>query len=392
MIASDNQPASPFVIGSIIKDPTRFWGRKRECQDIFTRLEKMGSTSIVGPRRIGKSSLAYYIYMEGPKRLGETYEFVWLDSQSGHSSSVDHFYKVITNKSSLAYKSADNLTECLINFEDAVKNHNRKLALFINEFEILTDEDHKEEFGKQFYNTLRLLAEQGYCALITISCRSLKELCTHVLGVSSPFYNIFKAMHLQHFTTEEADAFLKHKHDNVTLTPSEIQFIQEKVNDYQHPLVLQIACDSVFKNRQGGESEKILLERIKAQCRHFLTHKDVREGRRMREEKAAERKTNSQGISKFSDLLISIFIPVLGIGILMLEYGILIQSLSNSQAVLLAIVTAMLGFAVLIFAGRSIDIIGESTFFELFLRLINQIPLLSNLADSVINAVDKLKK
>lgn len=151
---------------------------------------------------------------------------------------------------------------------------------------------------------------------------------------------------------------------------------------------MQIACDATFKNRQNNLSEKDLLKQIEERVSHFLTHEEVQEGRRMTEQ--AE-KNESRKISKPLDMLVSILVPVLGLGILMLEYGLLIQWLRDFQAVLLALVTAILGFVVLIFAGRSIDIIGESTFYKLFSQMIKQIPLISNLADNIIRITDKLQ-
>ena len=389
MISQGNLSTSPFIVGKMVTDPTKFWGREQEYQYILARLLKMESTSIVGTRRIGKSSLAYFTYMVAPKRLGETYEFVWLDGQSNHSASVDHFFKAIANCSSLAYKSANNTNECLINFEDAVKTHSKKLVIIINELEILADEIHRTEFGTSFYNTLRLLAEQGCCALIITSYASLKDLCKHVLGMSSPFYNVFGQVTLGHFTVREANSFLICNHDDVTLTSSEIQFVQKKVKFHQHPLVLQIACDSVFENRRNGLSEIKLQKQIEGRVDHFLSHEEVQEKRRMTK-KASD--NNTQKINKPLDLLVSILIPVLGVGILMLEYGLLIRTLSNFQAVILALVTAILGFAILIFAGRSVDIIGESTFYKLFLQMTKQIPLISNLADNIIRVATKLRE
>jgi len=372
--------ASPFIIGNMIKDPAKFWGRERELWDIQVRLQKMHSTSVIGPRRIGKSSLAHYLYLMGNQLLGHDYEFVWLDGQSNHSASVVHFFKAIASSSSLVYSPGDNLTDCLINFEDAVKQHPSRLVIVINEFELLADEEHQKEFGIGFYNTLRFLAEHGNLALVTTSQSSLKDLCKHVLGVSSPFYNIFEELVLRSFSTEEANAFLAHHHDDVTLAPSEIRFIQERVESYQHPLVLQIACDSVFKNRYHDSSKGDLLKEIEQRVNHYLSHQEIRDGRRLERERD---KPDSKEISKPIDMLISIMVPVLGIGLLMLEFGLLIRELSTVQTVLLALATAILGFAVLIFAGRSINIIGESTFFKLFSQLIKKIPLLSSFADRV---------
>jgi len=60
--------------------------------------------------------------------------------------------------------------------------------------------------------------------------------------------------------------------------------------------------------------------------------------------------------------------------------------------VLVGLVTAILGFPILLFAGVVIKVIGESTFYKLFLRIIRLIPLLANLADQLISAAKAWKK
>ena len=381
---------SPFIVGKMITDPLDFFGRTREVNDILGRLRKMESTSIVGPRRIGKSSIAYYTMVQGPSELGEEYEFVWLDGQSNHCKSVDGFCAAVANGSSLAYRNRDTSSACLISFEDSVRCHHKKLILIINEFELLTDVSRHQDFNVDFYNTLRLLAEQGHCAIVTTSYASLKQLCQHVLGVSSPFYNIFSEINLENFTDAEVDGFLNIDHRGVVLDSAEQQFIKARVNSHKHPLVLQIACDAVFKNRHRGTSDKVVLKEIHERSKYYFSHDSVQEDRKMARQRS-ERGAPAQ-ISKPVDLAISILIPVLGLGLLMAEYGLLIRTLSNFQSVLLALVTALLGFAVLIFAGRSIDIIGESTFFRIFLQLVNQIPLLSSLANNLISVADTFRK
>lgn len=96
-------------------------------------------------------------------------------------------------------------------------------------------------------------------------------------------------------------------------------------------------------------------------------------------------------INKPLDLVISILIPVLGIGLITLEFGWLIQYLSNFKSVLLAIFSTLAGMVILIFAGLSIDLIGETTFFKLYTRIIEQVPLFSNLLDSVTSRIRKSK-
>jgi len=54
---------NPFTYGNPISDPHRFVGREREVGQIFGRLrnEEFESSSLVGDRRIGKTSLLKYL-------------------------------------------------------------------------------------------------------------------------------------------------------------------------------------------------------------------------------------------------------------------------------------------------------------------------------------------
>jgi hypothetical protein len=367
---------SPFTIGRMVTDAKQFYGRAVELEFILGRLRKRESTSIVGARRIGKSSIAYHILTTCSEQFNDEYEFVWLDGQSNHLASISHMCSLISASSSIPYTSGTTSRDCLLNLEEAAKASDRHLVLIVNEFEVLTDSPHRLEFGVAFFNTLRYLAEQGFCSLITTSYTPLQDVCKHVLEVSSPFYNIFEELDLQHFTSTEANAFLINNPMGVRFSEKEIAFIRA-IPFYEHPLVLQIAADGVLSNRDAQRPTALLRKEVDRRVRHFLTHAEVREGRRMAEQKKLG--TGESNLSKPLDLTMSILIPVVGIGLFMLEFGLLMRYLSNFQAVLLGVATAIVGFAVLIFAGRSINIIGETTFFRLFSRVIDQIPLLSNL-------------
>ena len=56
---------SPFTIGPMITKSEEFIGRKAEVNHIITRLRTMQSCSVIGERRIGKSSLLYYLSQTG---------------------------------------------------------------------------------------------------------------------------------------------------------------------------------------------------------------------------------------------------------------------------------------------------------------------------------------
>ncbi|HEY7544350.1 MAG TPA: ATP-binding protein, partial [Blastocatellia bacterium] len=55
--------SNPYLNRVAIKDPRQFFGRAREVSKIFSRIgaSRPQSISVVGERRIGKSSLLQYI-------------------------------------------------------------------------------------------------------------------------------------------------------------------------------------------------------------------------------------------------------------------------------------------------------------------------------------------
>src|SRR5690242_19128910 len=56
-------PENPFTYGNPVSDPKSFIGRQREAETIISRLRtrQFESTSLVGERRIGKTSLLQYV-------------------------------------------------------------------------------------------------------------------------------------------------------------------------------------------------------------------------------------------------------------------------------------------------------------------------------------------
>ena len=65
---------NPFFFGGHITDPAKFVGRKAELRRIAALLEtahtgQMQSVSIVGERRIGKSSLLFHLKQVYPQWL-----------------------------------------------------------------------------------------------------------------------------------------------------------------------------------------------------------------------------------------------------------------------------------------------------------------------------------
>ena len=71
---------NPFTNRGMVTDPADFIGRAEQMEEICTRLDKMESTSIVGERRIGKSSLFYHLMQTGARLIEDRgYGFFYLN-------------------------------------------------------------------------------------------------------------------------------------------------------------------------------------------------------------------------------------------------------------------------------------------------------------------------
>ena len=198
---------NPFTERGPIRDPKRFFGRKAELTQIFERLATMQSVSIVGERRIGKSSLLTYITATGGDRLGKKYEFFYLDLQRVESTE-DFIVRVLDT---LGVKEGKTVRD----FEKAIED--RLIVLCLDEFEQAGD------FSVEFFNVLRSLASTGHLALVTASQTKLADLASE--GVTtSPFFNIFTTIWLTELSEDECGEVL-----NGLATLAKKDFAQEHI-------------------------------------------------------------------------------------------------------------------------------------------------------------------
>src|ERR1700738_2159320 len=78
---------NPLTYGNPISDPARLFGRRREIEQVFTRLRNVEfeSSSLVGERRIGKTSILNYLANAEVRRahglLPDRFVFVYIDLQ-----------------------------------------------------------------------------------------------------------------------------------------------------------------------------------------------------------------------------------------------------------------------------------------------------------------------
>jgi len=278
---------NPFTYGNPISDPARFFGRRDEVEQVYTRLlnAEFESSSIVGERRTGKTSLLSYI--AHPSTAGAhgldpaRYLFVYADLQMvDQKTTPTRFWarllrrigrKVKDDKLKAEFKQAgeqeeiDNYTlDDLFYLTDERGLH---FVLLLDEFENVTE---NANFGTDFFYGLRALAIHHNLALITASRQELIALCHSDAVRASPFFNIFANINLPAFDEEEARGLIEQSLEKtgVRFTPAELTLLFD-IAGY-HPYFLQAAAHFLFAAHARGMAaqrrEQFLLREFKEEA------------------------------------------------------------------------------------------------------------------------------
>ncbi len=87
--------ASPFSALVKLLDPKNFYGRLGERSTLIEKTRQKASTSIVGPRRIGKTWLLQYLMLVAPTELGADYHLVDMSAQSADFNTLIDFVEYV---------------------------------------------------------------------------------------------------------------------------------------------------------------------------------------------------------------------------------------------------------------------------------------------------------
>src|SRR5215475_11276457 len=92
----EKHPLNPFTNRNAITNPDEFFGREQEIGEIISRLRSMQSLSVVGERRIGKSSLLYHLAQTGWLKIYDpAYRFFYFDLQDAQCHTAAGFLRAI---------------------------------------------------------------------------------------------------------------------------------------------------------------------------------------------------------------------------------------------------------------------------------------------------------
>ena len=261
--------SNPFTYGNPISDPRRFFGRAREVEQIFGRLrnEEFESSSVVGDRRIGKTSLLNYLADPGVRAahgLGpEHYNFVYVDLQMlDEAMGPEQLWRRLlvlmrrhcADDGISAVLAALEGRERLDTFDldelfQEVDDKGQHVVFLLDEFERVTE---NPNFGPDFYYGLRSLVIHHRVALVTSSRLELIELCHSEAVKSSPFFNIFANINLRLFFFADCQLMVSRSLSGTAVRFSEPEMEQLLDLAGLHPFFLQAACCLLYEAHQMG--------------------------------------------------------------------------------------------------------------------------------------------
>lgn len=263
---------SPYYDYVAVRDRSMFFGRREELQKIYNAIDKRQCISLVGTRKIGKSSLLKFL---SSPDLQKRYNFdlsdrifILTDLREYADKTREDFFQAVSadllaqSRSYVALQAPDAVDgqSRLKKLLQDIRNAGFRPVLLMDAFDKVTKNTH---FDPNFFSFLRALAGvYDLISFITASIKPLYEVSHSDDVASSPFFNIFQTLRLGPLAREEAKELITVPAERTghPFTPKEVEWLLARAG--RHPFFLQVACRQLFEAKRGHEPEEIDLEMV----------------------------------------------------------------------------------------------------------------------------------
>jgi hypothetical protein len=255
---------NPFPYGISI-DSKNFIGREREVKRIYKRLQNkndLDNISIVGERRIGKTSLLKYIsHPDTIRKFGydpDSYIFVFVAIDSYEESATpDDFWRDVLKQ--IGDRSKRDLVREIVtkvaikpsfiarelgDLFDEIGQQGQGVVLLLDEFDGLN-----KNFDINFRDSLFSLGSNHNLALVTASRRMLTELPYYKKPTEftkNPFFKNLETIELDLLSQDEAKELIENniKDTSIIFNENEEQYLMQLAG--YHPYFIQMAGYFLF--------------------------------------------------------------------------------------------------------------------------------------------------
>jgi hypothetical protein len=246
---------SIFFPNMKLTDPSEFYGRMLERTQLLSRTRHGGCTSIVGPRRSGKTWLMSYLRLVADEQLGANFRIGYMSAALPSCAKRAGFTKEALQAlgyptySLPASPDLGLLEHCV---RDVVAQKQTPI-LCIDEFEGLTPQP---EFDLQFFEGLRAITEIGL-ALVVLSKEPLIDLVSESTR-TSPFFNVFLQLTLHPFERAETEQFVQQKGKQAQLSEQERAYLlayAQTAKKQFPPLRLQLVGEMLLNEKRAEDQQ-----------------------------------------------------------------------------------------------------------------------------------------
>lgn len=277
---SHAQHSNPFFNRQRITDAAYFHGRARELEALYSAIITRQSRSLVGERKLGKSSLLthlacpealrgynldparhVFLYIDLEGMANTTYAELWPEWLDLLAAAIPASQPELQSAAQALALQTDVRFLQVRRLLRRLERAGLTLVIMLDEFESLATNPH---FDAGFYGELRSLAGELGVVYLTASKRNLFDLTyQHADTLSSPFFNIFSELTLDLLPDAEALDLLR----NLSAMTGGDPFDAEDSTALldlagPHPFFLQVAGYYLAEAQAGGVRGEAALAQV----------------------------------------------------------------------------------------------------------------------------------
>jgi len=250
---------NPYGTSMTILNPGQFFGRHEALDYLFSEICAHRCVSVIGTRRIGKSSLLRLICDPTmQERFSSHYDLrkilpIFIDLGEFLSKSCEDFFAAVSEQivqqsmGRLHFVTPDDVSsdDRFWMLLEQVKRQEFHTVLLFDAFHKITS---NINFDPKFFSFMRAQANHGRVSYITASITSLDK-CCHPYIEDSPFFNIFIPYYLGPLTGDEARDLIIQPATKAgqLFTPDEVKEILHLAG--RHPFFIHRTAYFMFKDR-----------------------------------------------------------------------------------------------------------------------------------------------
>jgi len=261
---------NPFFHRGPIRDPRYFLGREKETREILALMGKRQNVSVVGPPKIGKTSLLYhlarpetlsahglqpnehllvYFSFEGLVDFTQKQLFHLILAETVRQGQNRPAFAALAGRFDATAGGEMTFLE-LSRFLEAMQRAGLQITFLMDEFDLSSANRHLD---LNFFSALRSLASQPHIAFVTTSQENLYRLSAANRKVGSPFADLFTTIVLGTLSGEESAELVRRLGAMAGISlESEMDFLLSYSGG--HPFYLQLLCADLVECVQVGKT------------------------------------------------------------------------------------------------------------------------------------------